>query len=145
MLKESEIKNEVFCLEKLEEVMPIEVPVEKKKNNFHKTKLLLSIYRTVVWRIENSIVGIQETAEEYGGKRISALIDFLCIELVDFDFNKDKKEVEERLTSIAETKLIIDIIDKALLHLKSHPDNGEIYHDIIKYCYIDKRRYVIVQ
>ena len=39
---------------------------------------------------------------------------------------------------ISETKQIIDIIDKALLHLKTLPKNGEIFHDIIVNSYISK-------
>jgi hypothetical protein len=113
---------------------------EKKqdKQQFHKTKLLLSIYRTVVWRIESSILQLDDTALEYGGKRISELIDFLSFELDDYDCVKDRQAIEERLTSVAETKQMIEIIDKALNHLKTHPKQGQIYHDIITFSYIDK-------
>ena len=51
---------------------------------------------------------------------------------------KDRQAIEERLMSVAETKQIIEIIDKALKHLKTHPNQGQIYHDIITYSYIDK-------
>jgi hypothetical protein len=114
---------------------------ELKKLNtqqFHKTKLLLSIYRTVVWRIESAIYEVQETAQEYGSDRISELVDFLSLELDEYDLTKDKKAIEERLMCIAETKQMIEIVDKALKHLKTHPKNGQIYHDIITYCYIDE-------
>lgn len=115
---------------------------EKKQDTqqYHKTKLLLSIYRTVVWRIESAILQIEETAGEYGGKRISDLIDFLSFELDDYDCVKDRHAIEERLMSIAETKQIIEIIDKALLYLKSHPDHGDVYHEIITNCYINKEK-----
>ena len=35
---------------------------------------------------------------------------------------------------------MIDIIDKALSHLKAHPDNGDVYHEIITSCYINKEK-----
>ena len=107
-------------------------------SEYHKTRLLLSIYRTVVWRTKSALWEIKETACEYGGQRISELLDFLCLEIDDYDFNKDKKDVEERLMCTCESIQMIEIIDKALIHLKSYPNYGEIYHDIIYYSYINK-------
>lgn len=104
--------------------------------HFHKTKLLLSIYRTVVWRIEGAIGEVQVKANEYGSGRIAELIDFLSLELDEYDLKRDKKVVEERLMCIAQTKHMIEIIDKALKHLRNHPINGQLYHDIITHCYI---------
>lgn len=49
---------------------------ETRNTAIHKTKLLLSIYRTVVWRIETAIYEVQETAQEYGSDRIYELVDF---------------------------------------------------------------------
>ena len=137
MQKEKNVTVNQANSERLKGVRPLG---EKKKDTqqFHKTKLLLSMYRTVVWRIESAILQIEETAGEYGGKRISELIDFLSFELDDYDCVKDRQAIEERLMSVAETKQIIEIIDKALKHLKTHPKQGQIYHDIITYSYIDK-------
>ena len=137
MQKEKNVTVNQASSDRLKGVRPLG---EKKKDTqqFHKTKLLLSIYRTVVWRIESAILQIEETAGEYGGKRISELIDFLSFELDDYDCVKDRQAIEERLMSVAETKQIIEIIDKALKHLKTHPKQGQIYHDIITYSYIDK-------
>lgn len=103
---------------------------------FHKTKLLLSIYRTVVWRIEGAINEVQEKANEYGSGRIAELIDFLSLELDEYDLKRDRKAIEDRLMCIAQTKHMIEIVDKALKHLKNHPINGQLYHDIITHCYI---------
>lgn len=111
---------------------------KSETQQFHKTKLLLSIYRTVVWRIETAIYEIQEATQDYGSDRISELVNFLSLELDDFNLTKDKKAIEERLMCIAETKQIIEIVDKALEHLKTHPKNGQVYHRIITYSYIDK-------
>lgn len=119
-------------------VRPVEDSKKHDNQQFHKTKLLLSIYRTVVWRIESTLYEVQEVADIYGGKRISDLIDFLSLELDEYDLIRDKREVEERLMCISETKQMIDIIDKALNHLKTHPKQGEIYHDIIAHSYINK-------
>jgi len=119
-------------------VKPMGKDQKKDTEQFHKTKLLLSIYRNVVWRIESSIYEVRDVADSYGGKRITDLVNFLSLELDEYDLIKDKKEVEERLMCIAETKQMIEIIDKALIHLKSHPKQGQVYHDIITYSYIDR-------
>lgn len=124
----------------LKGVRPVEDSKKHDNQQFHKTKLLLSIYRTVVWRIESAIFSLEETAGEYGGKRISELIDFLSFELDDYDCMKDRHAIQERLMSVADTKQIIDIIDKALDNLKTHPDNGYVYHEIITSCYINKEK-----
>jgi len=109
-------------------------------DNFHKTKLLLMLYRKVVWRVEEAIGDVDETAYELGSKHISDLVDFLSFDLDDFDGSKDKKAMEERLMNIAESKSMIDIVDKALLMLKAHPDNGELYYNIITSSYINKEK-----
>jgi len=139
MQKEKNVQDQQLTSRGLKGVRPLG---EKKQDTqqFHKTKLLLSIYRTVVWRIESAILQIEETAGEYGGKRISDLIDFLSLELDDYDCVKDRRAIEERLMCIAETKQMIDIIDKALLYLKSHPDHGDVYHEIITNCYINREK-----
>jgi hypothetical protein len=111
----------------LKGVRPLGGSKKPETQQFHKTKLLLSIYRTVVWRIETAIYEVQETAQEYGSDRISELVDFLSSELDEYDLTKDKKAIEERLMCIAETKQMIEIVDKALKHLKTHPKHGQVY------------------
>lgn len=111
---------------------------ERDDNKFHRTKLLLMIYRKVVWRVEEAIGEVNETAYAFGGKRIANLVDFLSLDLDYFDCAKDKKAIEERLLNIAESKSMIDIVDKALVKLRTHPDNGEIYFNIITGSYINK-------
>ncbi len=109
-------------------------------DRFHKTKLLLKIYRDVVWRVEDALYDVENTAYDLGGKNISELIEFLSFGIDEFDGEKDKKKIEEKLMSVAESKSMIEIIDKALIKLKSHPDNGEVYFNIINCNYITSGR-----
>jgi len=109
-------------------------------DKFHKTKLLLMLYRKVVWRVEDAICDVNETAYEFGSQRIANLVDFLSFDLEDFDSIRDKKAIEERLMYIAESKSMLEIVDKALLKLRTHPDNGEIYFNIITGSYINKEK-----
>ncbi len=113
---------------------------EKKDTRYHKTKLLLMIYRKVVWRMEDTLHEIDSSKYEFGGSRISNLIDFLSIDIEDYSITKDKRLIEDKLMNIAESKVMIEIVDKALIKLKSHPENGEIYFNIIKDSYIDKEK-----
>ena len=55
---------------------------------YHKTKLLLEIYRPVVRRLEYAIHDISETAGDYGGRRIAELLDLLEFELEDYELGK---------------------------------------------------------
>ena len=138
MQRDRKMQYEKSSIKVMKGGSPLGLTNKSEKQQFHKTKLLLSIYRTVVWRIETAMYEIRETAQEYGSDRISELVDFLCLELDDYNLTKDKKAIEDRLMCIAETKQMIEIVDKALKHLKTHPKHGQLYHDIITYCYIDK-------
>jgi hypothetical protein len=138
MQSEMNYQNQKIDFHSLRRAKSMEESTKNKSQYFHKTRLLLSIYRTVVWRIESAVYELQDTAQEYGSDRISKLIDFLSLELDEYDLTKDKRAIEERLMCIAETKQMIQIIDKALKNLKTHPKHGEVFHDIITCCYIDK-------
>lgn len=113
---------------------------QKDNAKYHKTKLLLSIYRKVVWRMEDTLYELDEAKSEFGSSRISDLVDFLSLGLEDYNNIKDKKVLEDRLMNIAESKSMIEIVDKALIKLKSHPENGDIYFNIIKDSYINREK-----
>lgn len=112
-----------------------ELTNEKK---YHHTKLLLTIFRTVIWRMTSSIIELRETSKEYGCREESEFLRLIELELEDFDFKKDLKAYQDRLMSISKTNIVIDIIDKAHNHLKTHPKHGQLYYDIIRLAYIEK-------
>lgn len=62
---------------------------EKDNLVYHKTKLLLMIYRKVVWRMEDTLYDLQGIKNDFGGSRISSLVDFLSIELGDYSSAKE--------------------------------------------------------
>jgi len=123
-------------IEKLNDLITRDKEFDKQK--YHNAKLLLKIYRDVVWRVEDALCELDNQAYHFGGRRISELIDYLSF---DFDEGVDKNKIEAKLTNISETKCIIDIIDKALIRLKNYPNNGELYYEIISKQYILKYRY----
>jgi len=110
----------------------------------HQSKLLLEMYRRVVWGVEHSLYDLEVTADEFGSRRIQQLIDFLAF---DFEREIDEDKIESHLNSIAATQDLIMLIDRALLRLREYPELGEVYFDllnkkyIIKYGYSDQEPY----
>lgn len=99
---------------------------------YHKAKLLLKIYRDVVWSIENRVAEIEEEYYELGINRLKEALDILD----DYDTNINKKALEEKLCCILKSKCIIEIVDKSLIKIKSYPDYGNMYFDILYKQYI---------
>ncbi len=67
-----------------------------------------------------------------GGRRLADALDYLD----DYDPNINKKVLEEELCSVLKSKWLIEIVDKALVKVKSYPDYGDIYFDILYKQYI---------
>ena len=113
---------------------------DKQFNNevFHKAKLLLRIYRDVVWRTQEVMYDASAEAYDFGGRRIAELANYLSY---DFDSDIDKGKAETKLLSIAETKFLVDLVDKALLKLHAYPELGHLYFDILIKQYINKTKY----
>lgn len=105
---------------------------------FHKAKLLLRIYRDVVWRTQEVMYDTNAEAYDFGGRRIAELADYLSY---DFESDIDKEKAESKLLSIAETKLLVDLVDKALLKLHEYPVLGQLYFDILTKQYINKVKF----
>jgi len=59
--------------------------------------------------------------------------------MVDIDPRIDQKRLCSRLQSIEESKSILDFIDLSMEHLKSYPDDGRKYYDILDRIYIEKK------
>lgn len=70
---------------------------------FHKAKLLLRIYRDVVWRTQEVMYDADAEAYDFGGRRIAELADYLSY---DFESEIDKGKAESKLLSIAESKYV---------------------------------------
>ena len=113
---------------------------ERKINEkvVHQAKLLLTLYRHVVWSVECDLYELDVTANDFGSRRIQDLIDYLAF---DFDGEVDKNKVGDHLKSIAETRDLVILVDKALCRLKTYPGQGELYFNIINRKYIIKYEY----
>ena len=54
---------------------------------YHQTKLLLELYRKVVWSVENDLYVLKSTATDLGSHRIQDLLNYLDL---DFEGEMDK-------------------------------------------------------
>ena len=78
---------------------------------YHRVKLILKIYRDVVWVLSERAEELHEYAWELG--------------------NRDLQEFEEKVCCVMESRMLVDVIDRALLRLKRYPDRGELYYEIL--------------
>ena len=107
-----------------------------KEKVWHKTKAVLSLYRKVVWSLQDSATFyVNDSVETYGKSFEKALII-----LYDFEPIEKKKDFEVKVTYLFETKWLIDLIDKALVKIRSYPDQGELYFNIIHNTYLKEKK-----
>ena len=82
---------------------------------FHKTKLLLSIYRDVVWATLSDCNCVNEEIYYYGDDLTDALVY-----LEEFAPDIERSEFERRVCNLFENKWMIDLIDKAMSKFSCH-------------------------
>ena len=102
----------------------------------HKTKLLLEIYRDVVWATLHEANCVREDFAYYGNE-----LDDALIYLESFAPNTEKEEFEEKISGMFENKWMIDLVDKAMSKVYDYYNNGKLYHEILSKCYLSAFRY----
>lgn len=94
---------------------------------YHRSRLLLKIYRDVVWALSERVDELQGYAWELGKSDIDA---GLCY-LENFAPDIELHEFEEKICCTVQSRMIVEVIDHALLRLKKYPDRGELYYEIL--------------
>ena len=94
---------------------------------FHRSKLILKIYRDVVWVLSERAEELQETAWIMGEQDIES---GLCY-LENFAPDIELQAFEEKVCCLVQNQMLVNIIDRALLRLKRYPDRGELYYEIL--------------
>lgn len=87
---------------------------------YHRVKLILKIYRDVVWVLSERVEELHEYAWELGAQDA----DTGLIYLQSFAPDMDLQEFEERVCCVMENRMLVGVIDRALLRLKRYPDRG---------------------
>lgn len=85
---------------------------------FHRSKLILKIYRDVVWVLSERAEELQETAWIMGEQDIES---GLCY-LENFAPDIELQAFEEKVCCLVQNQMLVNIIDRALLRLKRYPD-----------------------
>ncbi len=99
---------------------------------FRKAKLLLAIYRDVVWASIKEVNYVNEVCTAYYSNDLSVALTYLN----DFAPTERKEDFMEKVSGIFETKWMIDLIDTAMIKIYDYHDNGKLYHEILSKCYI---------
>jgi hypothetical protein len=101
---------------------------------FHKSRLLLASYRDVTWAISERLEEIRDYAYETGAHDLDAGIRYLA----EFAPDIEADRFAERVCCVCETRMYIDLIDRALVRLKEYPVYGGIYYEILDKQYISR-------
>jgi hypothetical protein len=121
------------------EVMEMRIPSKEPAKVFRNTVVLLENYRNLIWSLEESLDDVEKTVHYMGGRHLSNLFHLLSLEIDEYNNERSRTAVEERLSSLQESRVIVDCMDKAMLKLKTYPENGERYFQILHAAYIDKK------
>lgn len=103
----------------------------------HKTKLLLKIYRSVVWSTSNRALEVCETAEMYCSRTMEEALEYLANYAPDIE----QEMFSEKVRSLFETQWLIALIDHAMNKIYEYPDNGVLYHEILSKQYLTIYKY----
>ncbi|MEA1975305.1 MAG: hypothetical protein U9N10_07060 [Bacillota bacterium] len=104
---------------------------------YHDAHLLLKIYSDVVWGMNESYNHmVSECQEFYVGSPVVAL-DIMT----EFGSSIKAKLLQEQLEDIETSKVIIDVINNAMMKLKTYPKKGEKYYEILSNTYFVKKKY----
>ena len=99
---------------------------------FRKSKLLLTIYRDVVWASLKEVDNVREVCEAYYSNDLAIALTYLN----EFAPTERKEDFMDKISGIFETKWMIDLIDTAMINIYDYHDNGKLYHEILSKSYV---------
>ena len=108
---------------------------------YHKTELLLSIYRNVVWQTLDQLEYFDEDINSINSDFLSNGLDAAFTYLENFSTDWEKEKFMGKAISISETKWFIELIDKAMYKVYNYYDNGRLYHEILSKTYLVNAKY----
>lgn len=119
------------------EALARELDINQNTATYHNAKLLLRIYSSAVWNTKASVDELLcSHSETYESCDISALE---C--LVSMYESNCVKQLESKLRCVAQNKIIIDIVERNMLHVREYPFHGDLYYTILNKNYFVKYPY----
>ena len=97
------------------------------------TKSLLVLYGATLRRAGRGIVEMEEECLQRHHKNITDFIDLA----IDFDHEADRKRIADRLAEMGHSMQLLDLMDEALLLVKTEPNGGEMYYRLLSKRYYD--------
>ena len=114
-----------------------QMDISNNKAVYHNAKLLLKIYASAVWNTRDAVDELLcSHSETYQSSDIAALE---C--LVTMYDDNSVKQLENKLRCVAQNKIIIDIVERNMLHLREYPFHGELYYTILNKSFFVKYPY----
>lgn len=107
-----------------------------REDIFCKTKMLLSVYRDVVWITLNKSEELNKGLVYYGDDLNRALVY-----LEQFASDINRQEFESRVCNLFENKWMVDLIDTAMTKIYEYHNNGKLYHEILSKSYLTAFHY----
>ena len=105
-------------------------------NTYKKTDMLLKLYRKVYWSIDERFDDLNNITYE------TCLGDYNTLTyLLNFAPDKELDTFKAKAISAMQTRLLIDLIGKAVIRVREYPDNGGIYYSIIDLKYMNFFKY----
>jgi hypothetical protein len=99
----------------------------------HKAKLLLKVYREVVWvAVRDAEDFAYEADDFYGSHDLGLALTYLA----DFAPTEQRRDFEERVSCLFETQWLVELIDKAMRRVCNYPYNGKMYSEILSKSYM---------
>ena len=105
---------------------------EFAKKAYHNTELLLQSYRDLVWAVESIPDQIASELE-----MPFATLDEL-VSRIDLELAMNNRVLEGRLSSISQSRMLIDRMNEAVSVLKKKPTDGPLLYDVIFQTYMSK-------
>lgn len=97
-----------------------------------KTDILLKIYRKVSWSMNKSFDDLNEITYEgcFGNS------DNLCY-LLNFAPDRELDAFKDRAVNAMKTRVLVELIERAVVKIRDYPNNGRVYYSIIHLTYLN--------
>ena len=103
------------------------------EEDIEKTVALLNLYAPTLRRAGRSICEMEEECYE---SRRQSVSDFINL-AIDYDRDTDRKRIADRLAEMGHSMQLREVMEEALLLVKSTANHGGTYFDILRTRYFD--------
>lgn len=106
------------------------------ESTYKKTETLLKMYRKINWCLDGRLDEIEEINYEssFGG---ASAVSYL----LNFAPDTELEAFRTRAENIMQTRILIDLIDKAVIKIRDYPETGKLYYDIFDLKYLSRWSY----